>query len=285
MAARMNTRSGAHKFPHILLFLFLAVSPIVARADCGATGDIPFTITLLTPPSNYRNDIVFGVQGPFRRLGGASVSQFPLNQPCTFYAAKDTIDSPFGDWEVFLRKVPSFDLRRIRFSLERSDVNRVDFTLDHYDHITVSVNGRAVGTIDAEQSEASSSKEVSVDAWLGDSKDAASGIPESDVFTFFGTAGDTVTVRLEADTKGGNNGGNATLRLLRREPLRQVSGELNPEHPETITAELAETGKYQIAVEQPSGGGEKDYIGGYILRVESAQGTIKTLIPARSVEK
>jgi hypothetical protein len=132
----------------------------------------------------------------------------------------------------------------------------------------------------AEQSQASSPKEVSVDAWLGDSKDAASGIPESDKFSFEGTSGDTVTLRLEADPQRGNNGGKATLRFG-GPPAQQVTGTL----PKTITVQLAATGKCEIAVEQPSGGGEEDYRGAYILRVESAQGEIKTLYPTRSVEK
>jgi len=290
----MTTRSGAHRFPHILLFLFLGLCPTVARAfaDCGATGDIPFTVTVLSNHSVFPPEIVFGVQGPFRRLGGYSVRGLPEGQPCTFFAAKDTILSPFGDWEVFVRNdLAGYDYKRIKFSLERSDVNRVDFTLGGNPAglytITVSVNGRAVSTIDAQQSEASSSKEVSVEAWLGDSKDSPSGIAESDVFSFFGTAGDTVTIRLEADTKVGNNGGIASFAMVdpHKKKLAKKRSKMPPFHPETITAELAETGSYQIAVEQPSGGGEEDYRGGYILRVESAQGTIKTLIPGLSVEK
>jgi hypothetical protein len=132
----------------------------------------------------------------------------------------------------------------------------------------------------AEQSQASSPNEVSVDAWLGDSKDAALGIPESDKFSFEGTSGDTLTIRLEPNTRGGNNGGVATLRLL-GPTTKQVTGEL----PKEITVQLASTARYQIAVEQPSGGSERDYRGGYILRVESALGEIKTLVPALSVEK
>ena len=90
-----------------------------------------------------------------------------------------------------------------------------------------------------EQSQAPSPRRVSVKAWLGDSRDP-SGTPDSDVFHFMGTAGDSVTVRLEADTQGGNNGGEATLRLM-GPTARQVSGEL----PKRITAELDATGRYR----------------------------------------
>jgi hypothetical protein len=41
MAVRMNTQSAAHRFPHILLFSFLAVCPIEARADCGPVEILP----------------------------------------------------------------------------------------------------------------------------------------------------------------------------------------------------------------------------------------------------
>lgn len=300
MAVWMSTRSGAHRFPYILLFSFLAVCPTVARADCGATGDIPFTITLLHPlPSGtVVSGACFIVNGPWGRTspGGLQLRNLTVGQPCTFYAADNTIFSPFGSWHIEINHIcsvfpPVTDPRnRITgkfFSLEQSNTNRVDITVDplpdrRFD-IRVSTGGnRTVAALDAtaEQSQAPSPKEVSVDAWLGDSKDNPSGIPESDVFSFLGTAGDTVTIRLEADTRRGNNGGDATLRFG-GPPAQQVTGAL----PKRITVELASTGKYQIAVEQPLGGDEKDYRGGYILKVESAQGAIKALVPARSVEK
>jgi hypothetical protein len=219
-----------------------------------------------------------------------------VGQPCTFYAAKDTIFSPFGHWKVRIYKRCHVGTDSVfqNFSLERSNVNRVDITAEvvysTYDLKIYTGGKRTPEALEetAGQPEAPASRtaarEVSVNAWLGDSKDNSSGIPESDVFSFFGADGDTVTIRLEADTKGGNNGGFATLRLLTDfGPVHEVTGKL----PQTITLGSAvEARRYQIAVEQPTGGrGDADYIGGYILRVESAQGAIKTLTPARSVEK
>ena len=299
MAVRMSTQSGAHRFPHILLFSFLAVCPTVARADCGATGDIPFTITLLhpVPSGTLGSGACFIVKGPFSRTspGGLLLRDLPVGQPCTFYAAIDNFLSPFGSWDFHIQHIcvafgtvinPRNHIAARFFSLERSNVNRVDITVDplgggRFD-IRVSAGGRTVEALDetAKQSQAPSPKEVSVKAWLGDSNDNASGIPESDVFSFNGTAGDTVTIRLEPDTRGGNNDGLATLRFG-GPPARQVTATL----PKTITVQLASTGRYQIAVEQPSGGGEKDYRGGYILKVESALGEIQTLNPGRTVEK
>jgi hypothetical protein len=90
MAVWMSTRSGAHRFPYILLFSFLAVCPTVARADCGATGDIPFTITLLHPlPSGtVVSGACFIVNGPWGRTspGGLQLRNLTVGQPCTFYA-------------------------------------------------------------------------------------------------------------------------------------------------------------------------------------------------------
>src|SRR5262245_21075558 len=287
MAVRRSTRRvGGHRLTHILLFLFLAVCPTVARAECGATGDIPFTITLLKPLQGAQN-VAFRANGPWSRESprGLFLRDLTVGQPCTFYAASDTIFSPFGVWILVLYDPNGRGAtERDAFAIEKSGINRVDITVEplprNPEHFRVRIvtGGKPLAPdAPAEQSQASSPKEVSVDAWLGDSKDAASGIPESDKFSFFGTAGDTVTIRLEADTQRGNNGGKATLRFQDR----QVTGTL----PKTMRVQLAATGRCQIAVEQPSGGGEEDYRGGYVLKVESAQGAIEALAPALSVEK
>ena len=288
-------RCGAHRFTHVLFFSFLAVCPSVARADCGATGDIPFTITLLHPMPSGVNGACFWVKGPWGRTspGGVLLRDLTVGQPCTFYSADNTVFSPFGSWHIEINHLcvvfdtdfdPRNNITGKYFSLEQSNSNRVDITVDPLggDHfnIQISSGGHTLGALDAEQSQGSSPKEVSVNAWLGDSKDAASGKPDSDKFSFFGTAGDTVTVRLEADARSGNNGGKATLRFG-GPPARHVTGTL----PKRFTVELASTGRYEIAIEQPLGAGEEDYRGGYILRVESARGEIETLMPAVSVEK
>jgi hypothetical protein len=129
------------------------------------------------------------------------------------------------------------------------------------------------------QSQAPSPREVSVKAWLGDSQDP-SGRPDIDVFSFFGTAGDSITMRLDPDTKSGNNGGHAILRFV-GPPARQVTGEL----PKTIRVELDSTRRYDTAVEQAEGQGEERYRGGYILTIESEQGNIRGPVPGDSVEK
>lgn len=103
------------------------------------------------------------------------------------------------------------------------------------------------------------------------------------MFRIVGNAGDSVTVRLDPDTRGGNNGGHATLRFV-GPPAQQVTDALTVEHPQTITVQLDSTRSYDIAVEQ-EGLGDERYKGGYILTVESAQGKLYKLAPFDSVEK
>jgi len=178
------------------------------------------------------------------------------------------------------------------FELDRTESgdNQVDITVNPLGNrldVQISTGGRTVEALEetAGQPQApaigTEAKEVSVRAWLGDSTGNTEGIPETDEFFFSGTAGDTVTIRLEADTQAGNNGGKALLAYGL--PGRFVHGKL----PLTITVQPAST-KNMIFVKQPDRaliGGEKAYVGGYILKVESAQGTISSLTPARSVEK
>ena len=68
--------------------------PIEARADCGITGDIPFTVTLLNPiKTRYTMSKCFFVKGPWARVSipGVTLGDLPVGQPCTFYAANDNV--------------------------------------------------------------------------------------------------------------------------------------------------------------------------------------------------
>src|SRR5207248_5863706 len=66
--------------------------PTVARAGCGATGDIPFTVTLLHP---FTRDTLaaplLDVHGPWLRFSDrVNLRGVPVGQPCNSYAAEDT---------------------------------------------------------------------------------------------------------------------------------------------------------------------------------------------------
>ena len=296
----------------VFALLALGVCLTEARADCGDTGDIPFTVTLLHRIGNV-GACMYVTQGFGGRVSsGLDVADLTPGQPCTFYAARKTIFPVTGFWdiEIYLGDLPcrkwipvmQYPQRR-SFQL-KEDANRVDITLDRirfigeYD-ITVSINGviqkkiggegfgetASAGGNTVEQPRASSPIELAAEARLGDSQDP-SGRPDSDKWSFFGNAGDSITLRLEPDTTGGNNGGQATLRFV-GPPTRQVTGALRPVFGQErwITVELGSTGRHEVAVEQADRQGTERYRGGYILTVESAKGTIHGLMPGDSVEQ
>lgn len=297
IAMWMSTRSGAYRFLHILLFSFLAVSAAEARTPsfCGVTGDIPFTVTLLGPVDSSYRYLSFSVHGPFLRTSGEfGASLLNVGEPCTFYAADDNFLSPFGRWSVVTDYGES-GVQSKPFWLNRTSNNRVDITLKPVGNrqFIITVSGQGVQPTEApdaiapdgmntvQQSQTlSPERELSVKAWIGDSQGNPPGTPDSDKFSFEGTAGDTVTVRLEADGQAGNNGGHASLRLL-GPSTKEVTGTL----PKRIDAELGSTGRYYIEVAQAPGQGQKGYSGGYILKVESSQGKIQKLVPTDSVEE
>ena len=284
-----------------LALLALSVFLTEARADCGQTGDIAFTVTLLNPIPSREGGRCFLVKGPWGRFGSVRIGDLTVGQPCTFYAADDYIWSAYGPWDLVVPNVPGdclpivgvVGIRKYKYITVNRGTNRVNVTLEYQPSgfFTIATptggNQRAQSfgetATDAtnilEQSQTSSPTELSVNAWLGDSKDP-SGTPDSDMFHFAGEAGDSVTVRLETDPRGGNNGGQATLRFV-GPPTKQVSGEL----PKRVDVTLGSTGRYDIVVEQPGEQGEERYRGGYILTVESLQGNVRRLVPSNSVEK
>lgn len=280
-----------------LALLALSVFLTEARADCGQTGHIAFTVTLLNPIPSHEGGRCFLVKGPYFRFGSVRIGDLTVGQPCTFYAADNNILSPYGVWDLVVPNVPGdclpivgvVGIRKYKYITVKQPTNRVNITLEYQrsgfftvssDHKAQSFGETATDATNIlEQSQAPSPTELSVNAWLGDSKDP-SGTPDSDMFHFAGEAGDSVTVRLEADTRGGNNGGQATLRFV-GPPTKQVSGEL----PKRVDVTLGSTGRYDIVVEQPGEQGEQRYRGGYILTVESLQGNVRRLVPSNSVEK
>jgi hypothetical protein len=290
-----------------LALFFLAVCPSITCAECveDTDGQIPFTVTRIT--DYFPGDGFFvkhNVFGGGRYSKNVRVHDLVLGQTCTFYRIKKTIFSHTGQWEARFIDRGRFGFVK-RFKVNE-DTNRVDIKIgirchgpgrcpnddgDEFSPLQIFVNGvrqraetfaetgtEGVNTL--QQSQAPSPTELGVEAWLGDTKDP-SGTPDSDRWFFLGDAGDSVIVRLEPDNKGGNNEGPAILRFI-GPPTKQVSGKL----PLRIdVAELGSTGRYDIEIEQTAGQGDERYRGGYILTIESAQGTIHGLSPTDSVEK
>ena len=257
--------------------------PIKARADCGATGDIPFTATMGLGESGvsfYR--VCLYVKGPWGRISnGVRLDYLKQFQPCTFYAADANGFSPYGEWSVILTADTAYRDFCLPYALSTRDYHRQSFSVNGREGASIGIEasgGRIKTTVN------SGSKNITkVESFLGESRDNVSDGPapgDSDVFYFVGNAGDTVRVRLEADGVRGNNGGKATLRFVG--PLaREVTGTLPLELP---PVQLGSTARYDIAIEQAAGQGDEHYRGGYILTVESSLGNIERLVPTDSVE-
>jgi len=245
------------------------------------------------------------VNGPWGRTSdGIPLSSLTPGQTCTFYAADDNALEVYDSWQAVVSPA-CIRFRLIeglatfkRFDLVRP-TNQVNLTIDEDSRgsptIGVSFSGGAPknkqsaaasnqiasdSTNAFAQSQGTSPREVSVRSWLGDSQ----GGSDIDMFRIVaGNAGDSVTVRLEPDTRTGNNGRDVTLRFV-GPPSKETTGPLTVEHPKTITVQLDSTGSYDIAVEA-AGQGQQRYQGGYILTVESAQGKLYKLAPFHTVEK
>jgi hypothetical protein len=102
-----------------------------------------------------------------------------------------------------------------------------------------------------------------------------------DTFSFQGTAGDTVTLTLDANFREGNNGGNARLTLSGGALRAAVRGAL----PLGITAPLAADGQYAVAVDQATHPEEEQFRGSYILTITPTTGTVEAIEPAADVER
>ena len=279
---KMKTATKTNIIYVVLAALALAcfALPIKARADCGITGDVPFTLTkgLEVQGFSYHNLCLY-VKGPWGRVSNGVRLEFVRQfQPCTFYAADANGFSPYGEWSLIVTRDTAYRDFCLPYAVSLQDYHRQSFSVNGREGASIGIEGRLKVTVNG------GSKNITkVEGFLGDSKNNVSegpGTPaDSDVFYFVANAGDTVRVRLEADGVRGNNGGKATLRLV-SPSARQVTGTLPLEFP----VQVGSTARYDIAVEQPLGQGEELYKGGYVLTVESSLGNIERLVPTDSVE-
>jgi hypothetical protein len=247
-------------FLPIVLLSFLMVCPIGAQAGCdtGEEGDIPFKVF-----NRAGVAACLKCEGPwFRSTVAFRFDNRVPSDGCIFYRAKNTAFSPYGGWKCFLYDNCSGRPRsNVQFTLERSSVELI------VDRLGLSVNQPRNGAVKAMSS-------------LGDNANASqaegTSSPDIDVFQFAGTAGDAVTVRLEADPAAGNNNGVATLSVQGGSPRREKTGTL----PLDIRVVISATSTYDITIEQIAG--EQSYSGGYILSVDSSRGLIDTLTPVEN---
>lgn len=110
-------------------------------------------------------------------------------------------------------------------------------------------------------------------------------ILDQDVFKFYGSKGETVTIRLDSEPVSAGSGKHATLLLI-----DNINGTLlfklnRTDLPNEITAKLPAPGEYLIIIaEQPKIAKGKRYRGAYCLFFEAFQETMQTLEPAFWVE-
>jgi hypothetical protein len=108
---------------------------------------------------------------------------------------------------------------------------------------------------------------------------------DRDIFTFAGTAGEDVAIRVEQDPAGVHTGERLTLILtskIKRVPLLRTD---NSALPNEITATLPATGAYQIIIaEQPKLVSPKRFRGDYCVTLESSGSAAQTLDPTAWVE-
>jgi streptogramin lyase len=120
-------------------------------------------------------------------------------------------------------------------------------------------------------------------SFLGD--DPKPSLLDQDIFTFNGTQGEGVTVRLEADPSGSHTGERATLVLkdrMRRVWLVRIDRSALPNE---IAVTLPASGTYDIIVgEQPKFALGRRFRGNYCLTLESSQDAWQTLATTRWVE-
>jgi hypothetical protein len=256
-------------FLQILVILTLAAFPVKAFSQCNASGDITFDVS-------NSNTFDWGVicDGPFFRTSG----EFTVpsgTEDCTFYAAKETIFSVDGMWTCKL-----FD------PVSDEPITEREFCMFYLDEpcgISLKISGS-----DALQFMVDGGycfyqtpcNRVSVSSFLGDNTKQEKSKQDIDVFTFDGTAGDQVTLRLETDPKEGNNGGEASLGISGNSLNESTSGK----PPLELEVTLPGDGEYSITVGQPRNSALR-FRGSYVLSVILAIGSIDLIEPTTSVEK
>ncbi|MGB7293057.1 MAG: hypothetical protein WBD99_12865 [Thermodesulfobacteriota bacterium] len=269
-------------FLKLVFVLSLAAFPMKAISqpdcftNCDATGDIPFTIQ--TNDTDMRWCIE--CDGPwFRTTQLLEIRANKLNYPCTFYAANFTTFSPIGKWTCQLQpylgegncQCSSNVSDETTFCLVRGapyETPHVVFDIEKDVRLKVNMP-LAIGNCPD-----------SLSGFLGDNAKQEKSKPDTDEFSFNGTDGAEVTLRLEANPQEGNNGGEASLGISGNSLNESTSGA----PPLELEVTLPGDGQYSIIVEQPKKSAER-FRGSYILSVTPGIGSIDLIEPTINVEK
>jgi len=110
-------------------------------------------------------------------------------------------------------------------------------------------------------------------------------IPDTDVFGFSGTTGETVTIQIEANPPEAGSGKRLTLILtdkIKGKVLVRLDRSVLPNE---ITAKLPATGEYLITIaEQILTAKDKRFKGDYCLTLKASPVTYHTLVPYLLIE-
>lgn len=257
------------------VLLFIALNPVTSEADCDVSGDIPFTVTTSFTNSNW----CFECLGPWLRDTDTIFLDVECND-CVFYAATDTILSPYGQWwcGVIQWEATAFDC-------SLADIDQVTTIIFSKQLCLTSSDGSANFDIKSDGSFTTNLHEApcasSTTSFLGDNPNTQK--RDTDEFSFSGSEGDEANIRLEADPAAGNNGGQAILRLEGNSLDETVSGTL----PLEITAILPALGDYKVTVDQPKKSSieGQQFKGTYVLSIALPNGGIEVITPGESTEK
>jgi hypothetical protein len=265
MTAREVRRLAILSLALVLDSLFF---PIKAFSDT-----IPFFVT-----NNSNTTELIACDGPWERCGGF-VHLKPGQQRFNFYSAEKNIFSPFGPWTCAVGPDLSCPLDNqnnkissiINFCLEAIPGNPdlgVEITVNPNSSMSVNFNRNC--------------SSISVTAHLGD--DSKPSAPDRDAFSFQGTQGDEVTLRLEEDTSAGYIGEQATLILRDVISEASLNEVITGAVPFEIKTTLPATGEYMILVQQHNIPLDARFRGNYNLSL-STSGSVELLVPADNVEK
>jgi hypothetical protein len=114
-------------------------------------------------------------------------------------------------------------------------------------------------------------------AYLGN--DDCSSNPDQDLYRFEGSKGEKITVTLEVDEDGENNGGKRAILILKNNKKKARFYKIDRSNlPNQITATLPADGEYTIVVaEFPGSSGGERFQGDYCLTLEGTTGILETL--------
>jgi hypothetical protein len=259
----------------LLVSAVLTLYPLEAKAQCNVSGDIPFRVS-----SDFINEKwCIMCKGPWLRESSWLFFNKTFDS-CQFYAADETMFSPFGSWVCAVIEGPHFDCTLNDIDNVTTVISRKYFCLEDFPggpFVDLDVSSGGSITVNASSPPCS----TGVSSFLGDNLKHEKSKRDVDEFNTNGKEGDEVTLTLESDPQAGNNGGEATLMLTGNSLRDAVSGAL----PIELTSTLPATGEYSIVVAQPKGSNVLRYRGAYMLTVDSSLGDNDSLSPAKSVER